>query len=36
MQADLEAILDVRVDVVPASDLKPGVRMRADRDLVPL
>ena len=35
-QADLEAILGAKVDLVPASDLKPAVRARADRDLVAL
>jgi uncharacterized protein len=36
VQADLEAIIGSKVDLVPASDLKPGVRTRATRDLVPL
>jgi predicted nucleotidyltransferase/DNA-binding XRE family transcriptional regulator len=36
VQADLEAILGTRVDLVPASDLKPAVRERAERDLVAL
>jgi hypothetical protein len=36
VQADLEAILGAKVDLVPASDLKPNVRKRAERDLVPL
>ncbi len=36
LQADLEAILGTRVDLVSAADLKPGVRARADRDLVAL
>ena len=36
VQAELEAIVGSQVDLVPASDLKPGVRARADRDLVPL
>jgi uncharacterized protein len=36
VQADLEAIIGSRVDLVPASDLKPAVRARASRDLVPL
>jgi uncharacterized protein len=36
VQADLEAILGVKVDLVPASDLKPDVRARAERDLVTL
>jgi uncharacterized protein len=35
-EADLEAILDTRVDLIPAADLKPGVRERVERDLVPL
>jgi hypothetical protein len=34
--ADLEAILDTRVDLIPAADLKPGVRERAERDQVEL
>jgi uncharacterized protein len=33
VQAELEAILDTKVDMVPASDLKPEVRARAERDL---
>jgi uncharacterized protein len=36
VQADLEAILGARVDLVPANDLKPAVRARAERDLVAL
>jgi predicted nucleotidyltransferase len=36
VQADLEAILGAKVDLVPASDLKPAVRARAERDLVAL
>lgn len=36
VQADLEAILDTQVDLVPAQDLKPDVRSRAERDLVTL
>ena len=36
VQAELEAILGSRVDLVPAGDLKPGVRARARRDLVAL
>ena len=36
VQAELEAILGARVDLVPASDLKPAVRARAERDLVAL
>jgi hypothetical protein len=36
LQAELEAILGTRVDLVPSTDLKPDVRSRADRDLVAL
>jgi uncharacterized protein len=36
VQADLEAIIGSQVDLVPAGDLKPTVRARASRDLVPL
>ena len=36
VQAELEAILGAKVDLVPASDLKPAVRARAERDLVAL
>jgi predicted nucleotidyltransferase len=36
VQAELEAILGTRVDLVPASDLKPAVGGRAERDLVAL
>jgi uncharacterized protein len=36
VEADLEAIIGVKVDLVPASDLKPDVRARAERDLVTL
>ena len=36
LQAELEAILGTRVDLVPSADLKPDVRSRADRDLVTL
>jgi hypothetical protein len=36
LQAELEAILGTRVDLVPAGDLKPGVRLRAGRDQVAL
>ena len=35
-EADLEAILGARVELIPAADLKPGVRERAERDLVEL
>jgi predicted nucleotidyltransferase len=36
LEADLEAILGTRVELIPATDLKPGVRERAERDLVAL
>ena len=36
VQAELEAILDARVDLVPAGALKPNVRSRAERELVAL
>ena len=36
VQAELEAILGTKVDLVPSSDLKPAVRARAERDLVAL
>jgi uncharacterized protein len=36
VQAELEAILGAKVDLVPASDLKPEVRARAERDLMTL
>jgi len=36
LQAELEAILGSQVDLVPADDLKPAVRARAERDLVAL
>ena len=36
VQSDLEAIVGTRVDLVPAEDLKPDVRPRAERDLVTL
>jgi predicted nucleotidyltransferase/DNA-binding XRE family transcriptional regulator len=36
VQAELEAILGATVDLVPASDLTPEVRARAERDLVAL
>ena len=36
VEADLEAILGTRVDLIPAADLKPGVRARVERDLVAL
>jgi uncharacterized protein len=36
VQAELEAILRTKVDLVPAGDLKPAVRARAEHDLVAL
>ncbi|MCI0690025.1 MAG: helix-turn-helix domain-containing protein [Sporichthyaceae bacterium] len=36
VQADLETILGCRVDLVPEQDLKPDVRARVERELVPL
>ena len=36
VQTELEAILGSQVDLIPASDLKPAVRERAERDLVAL
>ena len=36
VQAELEAILGARVDLVPAQDLNPGVRARVERELVAL
>src|SRR5713101_5698451 len=36
VEAELEAILGSRVDLIPAEDLKPGVRARVERDLVAL
>jgi predicted nucleotidyltransferase/DNA-binding XRE family transcriptional regulator len=36
VQAELEAILGTRVDLVPAQDLKPLVRNRAEREMVAL
>jgi uncharacterized protein len=36
VQAELETILGSPVDLVPAGDLKPGVRARAEADLVAL
>jgi uncharacterized protein len=35
-EADLQAILGTHVDLIPAADLKPGVRERAERDQVAL
>jgi predicted nucleotidyltransferase/DNA-binding XRE family transcriptional regulator len=34
VEAELEDILGSRVDLIPAGDLKPGVRARVERDLV--
>jgi predicted nucleotidyltransferase len=36
VQAELEAILGTKVDLVPANDLKPAVRARAEHELVAL
>jgi predicted nucleotidyltransferase/DNA-binding XRE family transcriptional regulator len=36
LEADLEGILGTRVDLIPAADLKPGVRERVKSDLIPL
>src|SRR5215471_4348397 len=36
LEADLEAVLGTRVDVIPAGDLKTGVRERVEQDLVAL
>jgi uncharacterized protein len=36
LQAELESILGARVDLVPSQDLKPGVRLRSEGDLVEL
>jgi predicted nucleotidyltransferase len=36
VQEELEAILGTRVDLVPAQDLKPGVRVLVERELVAL
>jgi predicted nucleotidyltransferase len=36
LEADLEAILGTRVEVIPAADLKPGVRERVESDLIAL
>lgn len=36
VQAELEAIIGATVDLVPASNLKPAVRARAERELVVL
>jgi uncharacterized protein len=36
LEADLEAILGSRVDLVAAADLKPGARQRVESDLIAL
>jgi hypothetical protein len=36
LEADLEGILGTRVDLIPAADLKPGVREQVESDLIPL
>ncbi|MDX6391629.1 MAG: uncharacterized protein QOJ73_2692 [Streptosporangiaceae bacterium] len=36
VQAELESILGSPVNLVPTGDLKPGVRVRAEADLVAL
>ena len=36
LQADLEGILGTRVDLIPAAELKPGVRERIEPDLIAL
>jgi predicted nucleotidyltransferase/DNA-binding XRE family transcriptional regulator len=36
VEAELEAILGTRVDLIPAADLKPGVRERVERDQIAL
>jgi predicted nucleotidyltransferase/DNA-binding XRE family transcriptional regulator len=36
LEADLEGILGSRVDLIPAADLKPGVRERVKSDLIAL
>jgi uncharacterized protein len=36
LRADLEAIVDAPVDVIPASDLKPDVRARVAEELIAL
>ncbi|NED97803.1 helix-turn-helix domain-containing protein [Phytoactinopolyspora alkaliphila] len=36
LQRELESILGARVDIVPASDLKPKVRAEVERDVVAL
>jgi predicted nucleotidyltransferase/DNA-binding XRE family transcriptional regulator len=36
VQSELEAIIGTQVDLVPAQDLKPGVRARVEQELVAL
>ncbi len=36
IQAELEAIIGTQVDLVPAQDLKPGVRARVEQELIAL
>lgn len=36
LEADLEGILGTRVDLIPAADLKPGVRERVESELIAL
>jgi uncharacterized protein len=36
VEAEREAILGTRVDLIPAADLNPGVRERVERDLLAL
>ncbi len=36
LEADLEAILGTRVNLIPAADLKPGARERVESDLIAL
>jgi predicted nucleotidyltransferase/DNA-binding XRE family transcriptional regulator len=36
LRADLEAIIEARVDLIPASDLKPDVRTRIAEELIAL
>jgi uncharacterized protein len=36
LEAELEGILGAQVDLIPAADLKPGVRERVESDLIAL
>jgi predicted nucleotidyltransferase len=36
LEGELEDILGTRVDLIPAGDLKPGVRARVEHDLIAL